>query len=306
MPTTRPVPGALGGTGRVVGRLVAFAGVSTLAVFVAPAFLYPFFEAASALTGTRLIAYGVMSCVAMLAGTALTVRLFDERWGEATRLGVAGLGARRLLGGFAAGWFAITIPVGFLLWGRLLRMEPAEPGNWWTAAGIAAVMLLPAALTEELTFRGYGFTLIRRHWGTVAAVGVTSVAFGLLHLLNPGASAQSVTMVAIAGVFLALVRLAFDSLWAAWLAHVAFNFVQLAVFHTAVSGLALPQPGYRTVSAGPAWITGGAWGPEAGAAAAAGMLGVSFLVAMHAGWVTLHRRGWRIVIDVRPQGRREP
>lgn len=305
MQTTRPVPGAIGGTGRVVARLAAFGGVSLVAVFMAPAFLYPFFQAATALTGTRLIAYGAMSCAAMLVGTAITVRLFRESWSEVTRLGADALGIGRLLEGLAAGWFAIAIPVGLMIWMRAVRVEPADAGDWWGAAGVAVAMLLPSALTEELVFRGYGFTLIQRGWGTVNAVILTSMGFGLLHLLNPGVSMRSVLMVALAGVFLSLVRLAYDSVWAAWMAHFAYNFVQLAVFHTSVSGLALPQPGYRTVSVGPEWLTGGAWGPEAGAAAAAGMLGVSFLMAIRVGWVKVHRRGWRVAIDVRPDGRRE-
>ncbi|MHB1311508.1 MAG: CPBP family intramembrane glutamic endopeptidase [Gemmatimonadaceae bacterium] len=305
METTRPVPGAVGGTGRVVARLAAFGGVSLVALVVVPVLLYPFFDLASAITGTRLIAYGAMSCVAMLAGTAITVRWFRESWGEATRLGTDAFRIGRLLEGLAAGWFAIVIPVGVMLWLRAVRMEPAEAGDWWGAAGIAVAMLLPSALFEELLFRGYGFTLIQRGWGTAVAVATTSAGFGLLHLFNPGVTVRSLVMVALAGVFLAIVRLAYDSLWAAWLAHFAYNFVQLAVFHTPVSGLALPQPGYRLVSAGPEWLTGGAWGPEAGAAAAAGMLGVTFLMAMRAGWVKIHRRGWRVAIDVRPAGRRE-
>jgi len=288
-----------------VARLAAFGGVSLVAMVVVPVLLYPFVDAASAITGTRLIAYGVMSCVAMLVATAITARWFGEPWAAATRLGADALRPGRLLEGLAAGWFAIALPVGVLLWVRAVRLVPAEAGDWWGAAGLAAAMLLPSALFEELLFRGYGFTLIQRGWGTAAAVATTSVGFGLLHLFNPGVSVRSLVMVALAGVFLALVRLAYDSLWAAWLAHFAYNFVQVAVYHTPVSGLALPQPGYRLVSAGPDWLTGGAWGPEAGAAAAAGMLGVTFLMAMRAGWVKIHRRGWRVAIDVRPDGRRE-
>jgi membrane protease YdiL (CAAX protease family) len=305
MQTTRPVPGEIGGTGRVVARLAVFAGVSLVAVFMAPAFLYPFLQAASVLTGTRLIVYGTMSCAGMLVGTAVTVRWFHESWSEATRLGADALRMGRVLEGLAAGWFSIAIPVGAMLWLGAVRMQPAEPGSWWEAAGIAAALLLPSALTEELTFRGYGFTLIQRGWGTVNAVILTSTAFSMLHLLNPGVTMRSLLMVALAGVFLSLVRLAYDSVWAAWMAHFAYNFVQAAVYHTPVSGLDLPQPSYRAVSVGPSWLTGGAWGPEAGAAAAAGMLVVTFLMAMRAGWVKVHRRGWRVAIDVRPDGRRE-
>jgi hypothetical protein len=280
--------------------------VSLVATFLAPAFLYPFFLAASAITGTRLIAYGAMSCAAMLVGTALSARWFGDSWSDATQMGRAGAGSWTLFGGLAAGWFAITIPSGLLVWSGALKIIPAEAGDWGSAALQAVVMLAPAALTEELMFRGYGFTLVQRQWGARTAVVSTSMAFALMHLLNPGVSVQSVVMVGLAGIFLAVVRLSFASLWAAWLAHFAYNFVQLAVFHTAVSGIALPQPYYRAVSAGPAWLTGGDWGPEAGVAAAGGLLVVSFLLAVRARWIRVIRRGGRIVIEQRPQGREEP
>ena len=292
--------------GIVIARLIAFAGVSTVAIAVVPALLYPFIRITTSLTGTRLIAYGVMSSAAMLIATALVVRWFHESWRDTTRLSVDAAGRWPLFGGLAAGWFAILIPAGLLIGVGALRIVPAEAGSWWEGAGLALAILAPAALTEELALRGYAFTLIRRAWGTVAAVSWSAMLFGVLHLLNPGVTVQSVAVVALAGVFLAIVRLAFDSLWAAWLAHLAFNFVQLAVLHTAVSGFAIPQPHYRTISAGPAWLTGGEWGPEAGAAATIGMVGVSFLLAVHAGWIEVHRRGWRFDITRRPAGRREP
>ncbi len=306
MTTTRPVPAAQGVTGRVVSRLAVFVGLSMAAVVVVPALLYPIFRFTTAVTGTRLIAFGAMSCAAMLASTAVTVRVFGESWRDATRLGLDGLARRPLLGGLAAGWFAMAIPTGLLLWMGALRVVPADAGDLWAAAGLAMAMLAPAALTEELMFRGYAFSLLQRAWGAPAAVAATSVAFGAIHVVNPGVSVQALVMVTLAGAFLAVVRLAFDSLWAAWAAHLAYNFVQLAVFHTAVSGIAVPQPSYRTESVGPAWLSGGAWGPEAGAAAAVGLVGVSFLLAIHAGWARIHRHGWRIDIEGRPSGRGEP
>jgi hypothetical protein len=273
--------------GRVTaaGRIAAFIGISLVALFVVPALVYPFFRIANAVAGERLIGYSVIGCVALLVATAVTVRLFGEPWREATRLGRDALGAWPVVGGFAAGWFAIAVPIGLLIWLGVLHIVPAEPGSWEQGALLALAILVPAALTEELALRGYAFNLLLRAWGPVTAIGLTSVAFGLLHLFNPGVTVQSVAMVSLAGVFLGIVRLAFNSLWAAWLAHLAYNFVQAAVFHTTVSGLAIPQPNYRTVAAGPDWLTGGAWGPEAGVPAAGGMLVISFLLAVHAGWV---------------------
>lgn len=306
MTTTRPETSQRGASGRVVARVAAFIGLALVANVVVPAVVYPFVRVLREAGAGQLIGFGVMSCAAMIAATMVTVRLFGESWSATTRLGADTLGWRPLALGLAAGWFAIAVPTGALVWSGALRIVPAAPGNWWEGAALALAVLVPAALTEELALRGFAFTLLQRQWGAVVAVAATSVVFGLLHLFNPGVSVQSVLMVTLAGVFLALVRLAFDSLWAAWAAHLAYNFVQLALFHTAVSGLAVPQPYYQTVAVGPAWLTGGAWGPEAGAAAACGLLVVSFLLAVHAGWVRVHRRGWRIDIDMRPDGRGEP
>ena len=61
------------------------------------------------------------------------------------------------------------------------------------------------------------------------------------------------------------------SLYAAWMAHFAWNWTMAVVFHTAVSGYPMEAPGYRYVDAGPDWATGGDWGPEGGIPAALGM-----------------------------------
>jgi hypothetical protein len=44
------------------------------------------------------------------------------------------------------------------------------------------------------------------------------------------------------------------------------------VLHAAVSGEDLPGGDYRVIDGGPDWATGGAWGPEGGLGAVAGML----------------------------------
>jgi uncharacterized protein len=78
----------------------------------------------------------------------------------------------------------------------------------------------------------------------------------------------------LAGVFLAAVLLATRSLYAAWMAHFAWNWVMAVPLHANVSGLTLAQPDYQVVDAGPDWATGGAWGPEGGAIAAAAIIAV--------------------------------
>src|SRR6185369_2022928 len=111
---------------------------------------------------------------------------------------------------------------------------------------------------------------------------VTSVAFGLLHLQNSGANAASITLVTLAGLFLGGVLVATRSVYAAWMAHFAWNWTMAVLFHAAVSGLSMEAPGYRYVDAGPDWATGGEWGPEGGIPAGVGMgagAGVAYLLS---------------------------
>ncbi|HEY9225707.1 MAG TPA: CPBP family intramembrane glutamic endopeptidase, partial [Gemmatimonadaceae bacterium] len=116
------------------------------------------------------------------------------------------------------------------------------------------------------------------------AVVATSLGFGLLHFQNAGATFGSLSLVTLAGVFLAAVLIATRSLYAAWMAHFAWNWMIAAVFHSAVSGNPFESPGYRYVDAGPDWLTGGVWGPEGGIPAAMGMMvGIAFLFGRRRG-----------------------
>jgi hypothetical protein len=120
--------------------------------------------------------------------------------------------------------------------------------------------------------RGYPFAVLRERFGVWPAIAATSVIFGLMHLGNPSVTARSIALVMLAGVFLGLVVVVTRSLWAAWVAHFAWNFTLAALLHTPVSGLPLARPDYQLLDAGPDWATGGSWGPEGGAGAALGML----------------------------------
>lgn len=232
-----------------------------------------------------LAEYGQL--LGLLVGTYAAVRIADGvRKGVWARVGLgsAGLRPRWLLTGLAAGTLAILVPCAALIAaGRFsFERQPAEVVSWWSATRDALVILTPAALAEELAMRGYLLTTLIEGVGAPFAVAITSVLFALLHLLNPDPTFLSTGMVALAGLFLAVIRLTTGSLWAAWVAHLAWNLVQAVVLHAPVSGLPLATPGYRLVDHGPVWATGGPWGPEGGLAAAAGMLVATFLLVRFA------------------------
>jgi len=218
----------------------------------------------------------------VLVATAVMVRAVDIRpWHD---VGLSSRAARLPLLGWAGvlGGVAIGGACGALLLAGWLRVAPSTPGSSLEAAVAITAFLLPAALYEEVLCRGYLLTALRDAIGWRWAVGLTSAMFGLLHLANAGATVGSVLIVTLAGVFLAAIRVVFDSLYAAWVAHLAWNWVMAVPLHAPVSGMQFQAPDYRTVDAGPDWITGGSWGPEGGLAAVLGMsAGLAYLHARH-------------------------
>jgi len=256
---------------RAPWRLLAFALATVTGLLVAQAIAYSLASAPAGPLGTRLGAEMWLLTLALLIGHALTLRLVDRRGWDAVALDRAAARPRRLLLGLAVGVLAIAVPTAALIAVGWLRIAPAEPGSWWDAAWRLSVFLAPAALWEELAFRGYPFAVLREALGVAPALLATSLLFGLIHLSNPGADGRSTALVVLAGVFLGVVLLATRSLYATWLAHLGWNWTMAVLFHAAVSGQPFPSPGYQTVDAGPDWATGGVWGPEGGAGAALGM-----------------------------------
>lgn len=214
----------------------------------------------------------------MLIGHAWTFHLVDGRRWHFVGLGRDAWRPSRIATSALLGALAIAVPSGALLALGWLRVVPSPPGSSLGAAVATLAVLIPAALWEELFVRGYAFSVLRERWGPVAAIGVTSQLFGWMHFMNAGASARTFIVVCLAGIFLGLVREATRSLYAAWAAHLAWNAVLVVVLHTTVSGLVMQSPDYRIVDAGPDWATGGAWGPEGGVFAAAGLVAVTWYV----------------------------
>ena len=248
----------------------------------------PVLEAADRLTGTDAASESLVLVIGLVLAHAIMLRGIDKRPWTAVGLDAGAARSAVLARGWLLGAIPILVPSLALLTVGWLAVRPSLQGSWWVAAVQVSVFLLPAALGEELFSRGYIFATLREWLGWPVALLLTSLAFGLLHLANPGADARSVTMVVLAGIFLGAVLIVTGSLYAAWMAHWAWNWVMAVPLHVAVSGLALARPDYQIVDAGPDWITGGTWGPEGGAGAGAGMLiGLAYLYMRRRGLVAL-------------------
>src|SRR5262249_40879014 len=129
---------------------------------------------------------------ALFAAHSVIVRGLDHRSLESVALGRRAARGPALGEGLLIGALAIGEPWLVLLTSHEYGIEAAPAGVWGGAAARVSLLLVPAAFAEELLTRGYVFSVFTDAWGTAAALGVTSVAFGLLHLANPGATVESV------------------------------------------------------------------------------------------------------------------
>jgi len=136
-----------------------------------------------------------------------------------------------------------------------------------------------AAGVEELLFRGFAFQALVHNVGPAIALAVTSLLFGVAHLMNPEASAISTINTVLAGLWLGTAYLKTRSLWFCTGLHLSWNFVMVYVFGLPVSGL--KDFDHLSLLIGssypPVWVSGGSYGPEGGVVSAL-ILGLSILM----------------------------
>jgi membrane protease YdiL (CAAX protease family) len=181
-----------------------------------------------------------------------------------TELAARGAVGQGLLGSaLGAGFILASIGIVALLGGFRISWHPV---NAISTVALAIGVNLGAAAVEEIVFRGLAFQAIEqifgRGRGTWIALGVTSLCFGGVHMLNPGATLWSGLAIAIeAGVLLGAAFAWRRNLWFVIGIHFAWNTLE-GLFGIAVSGHR--DPGLLlTVATGPAAISGGAFGVEA-------------------------------------------
>jgi uncharacterized protein len=148
----------------------------------------------------------------------------------------------------------------------------------------AALLLIAGAVTEELLFRGVIFRLIEEWAGTWIALAVSAIIFGAVHAANPGATWVSSAAIALeAGVLLAAAFVVTRNLWLPIGLHFAWNFLEGPIYGTQVSGQTFVTSAFVAQVHGPALLTGGSFGPEAGLPAMVTCLAAAVLLLAYAG-----------------------
>jgi membrane protease YdiL (CAAX protease family) len=205
--------------------------------------------------------YGVtatqwLALSAAVVATALCIVIFDRgRW----PIGFSGpplAAVRELLFGCLVA--AMLIGFADFLVALMANLHHTR-GNGFPWTELIAVYI-PAAIHEELLFRGYAYQKMRR-WSRVTAIVVLSLLFAVAHMGNRGVTVIAFTNLAIAGVLLALAYELYTRLWLPIGLHLMWN---PTVLITQVSG--------------PPAITGGAFGLE-------GSIAVTIAELLAIGWL---------------------
>ena len=203
------------------------------------------------------VAIAIVMAVVVMAVYVAWGKLIERR--EVTELSLPGAGREWAIGGL----IGVVLYSGCVLLLMLFGMYRIEGLNPLSYMIPAAAMAVKSSVFEELLFRGVLFRSVEAMAGSWIAIIVSSLVFGLLHLLNPDATIAGAVYIAIeAGLLLAAAYLVTRRLWMAIGYHMLWNYVQSAVFSGIVSG-GVSLPGlFQAKIEGPSFFTGGTFGME--------------------------------------------
>ena len=265
-------------------------------------------ESQMMLSPASLLISGVGGFLALLLSTFVAGRFLDRR-------SFADFGFR-----FSRGWwldFGFGLVLGALLMAGIFGVEYAlgwvtvkatfatSLQNWPfpVALLIYGLLFLCVGIYEELWFRGYqlrnlaeglNLSFLGSKNALLSAWLLSSLAFGVAHLGNPGATLFSAFNIALAGIFLGFGYVLTGELALPIGLHIAWNFFQGNVFGFPVSGTLSTTSFLVIEQGGPVLWTGGVFGPEGGILGIVAMVVGSLLtllwVRYRHGDVKLHTR----------------
>ena len=259
----------------------AFFLLISFAIGIALSTLAP--RAAGAVLENQLVALAlneVALFIPAVAATWLAVRFVDHRpfrtfgigflptWRRDFFFGLAvaaGMLALLIVGCFALGYVAIHWTGGQVPFGTLLATFS---------------LLLLAAASEELLFRGFPLQVLIEGVGEWPAIIVMSALFGAVHLGNPNVSLLGAVNTIVAGILISLAYVRTRSLWMPYAIHAGWNVGLGFVFGFQLSGIDIASL-WTTGTAGSETMLGGDYGPEGGLLATFVFAAVAVIVERH-------------------------
>ncbi len=230
-----------------LSAVIGTAGIATLAAGAIP----------GSPDGPAAMARGAAAALLFIGMYVLFNRTVEDR--APIELGLAGWAGEAGFG-LLAGLALFSAVVGVIWAGGGYAVVGTRPANVLFA--VIGISIL-SGVVEEIALRGLFFRLVEGWLGSWAALILSALLFGALHLGNDNATLLAGAAIALeAGVMLAALFMVTRRLWAVIGLHAAWNFAQGGIFGIAVSGNSVKGLLVPRIS-GPEWLTGGAFGAEA-------------------------------------------
>ncbi len=215
------------GGGPSVGQRMALQAGTLLAAFVSACFML------------RLLDHRPISDL----GLSLKGRWADILWGMLVALAIYAIG------------FLTTWGVGML---EIVDFR-------WNASnlGVSFLFFVLVALAEEIMVRGYVLgRLLRTRLNKFVSLGISSLLFSLMHLLNPNVAFLPLFNIFLAGILLGASYLYTRNLWFPISLHLFWNWIQGPVLGYSVSGQQIADPLLITRMPVQNIVNGGSFGFE--------------------------------------------
>ena len=208
---------------------------------------------------------------AMLLGTLLTilvsffvVRVIEKR--SMRSMGFKGATFfKEYLFGFVFGAVAIAMAGGVALLLGAMQFEDVSSSAPWGWIGLFLFGFLIQGLSEEVALRGYYMVSLKNRTSVAVAIGLSSLVFASLHLMNSGITLISFINLVLFAVFAGIYFFKTDSIWGIAAFHSSWNFVQGNILGVLVSGNQTDTTVFKLVPLeGRDLISGGSFGLEGG------------------------------------------
>ena len=134
----------------------------------------------------------------------------------------------------------------------------------WEKQLFSFTLFFLVAVSEEIFFRGILFRMINRRWNIWAALVISALIFGGLHIFNDNATLWSSIAIDIeAGSLLGAAYAYSKNIWLPIGIHWIWNYTQGNILGFPVSGEDNVTSIITPEISGPQWLTGGSFGAEA-------------------------------------------
>lgn len=138
-------------------------------------------------------------------------------------------------------------------------------GHQYLVAFVDLIALAAGTLAIEVAFRGYAFRRLADAMGPAMATVFMAAIFAIWRTHATPTTTAAVVASFLLGIALAVAALRTRALWVGWGFSFAWSAAMSMLFGLPMAGSSSYSPIFATNAVGPAWVSGGAQGPEGSA-----------------------------------------